>query len=165
MGSGKTSVGKALAAMLDWRFLDLDAEIEKREQQTIRHIFREHGETRFRELEAEVLRSVLAEAPRPLVLATGGGTFIQAESANLLRAAGALLVYLHAPVETLLRRCCMPAEKIDAGVRPLARDQTAFLQLYEQRLPFYQTADVTFDSDEKPPVEVASEIAAALGLG
>ena len=165
MGSGKTSVGKSLAAMLGWRFLDLDAEIEKREQQTIRHIFREHGEVRFREIEADALRSVLAEAPRKLVLATGGGTFIQPENTKLLRNTGALVIYLHAPAETLLRRCCPPAEQIEDGVRPLARDRDAFLRLYQERLPFYQAADATFDSDNKAPGEVASDIAAALGLG
>jgi shikimate kinase len=163
MGSGKTSVGKALASMLDWHFLDLDAEIEKRQQQKIRHIFRDHGEVRFREIEVEALLSVLAEVARPLVLATGGGTFVQSKNAQMLRSAGAVIVYLHAPAETLIRRCCAD-QNGEEGVRPLARDRDAFLRLYEERLPFYRAADMTFDSDDKSPSEVAGDIVAGLGL-
>src|SRR4051794_27480977 len=76
MGSGKSSVGRALAMLLGWPFLDLDSEIERREKRRIRHIFRDHGEVHFREKEGHALRAVLADAPRPLVLATGGGTFV-----------------------------------------------------------------------------------------
>jgi shikimate kinase len=165
MGSGKTSVGKALACVLGWRFHDLDVEIEKREQRKVRDIFRDEGEARFRQIEAETLGSVLADAPRPLVLATGGGTFVQAENLKLLRSAGAMVVYLHAPAEVLLRRCCAEPPGSEEAVRPLARDRESFLRLYGERLPFYRNADFTFDSDAQPPSEVAREIAAALKLG
>jgi shikimate kinase len=148
--------------MLHWHFSDLDAEIEKREQRKIRHIFHDYGEGRFREVEAEALRSILEEAPRPLVLATGGGTFIQTGNAQLLRSRGALVVFLDAPTETLLRRCCEENETGQQGLRPLARDRKSFLRLYAERLPFYRAADMSFESDDKPPLEVAREIAMKL---
>lgn len=165
MGSGKSSVGRALAALLGWPFVDLDFEIERREQRKIRNIFHEHGEVRFREIEADALRSLLADAPRPLVLATGGGTFVQPQNAQLLRDAGAVVAYLHASAETLLRRCCSEQEKNDESVRPLARDRDSFLRLYNERLPFYQSADLIFDSDEKAPSEVARDIVKEMGMG
>ena len=164
MGSGKSSVGRALASLIGWNFVDLDVELEKRHQQKIRDVFHLHGEARFRQMEADVLRLVLTEAQRPLVLATGGGTLIQPENARLLRAQGALVVFLEAAAETLLRRCGTGTTGSDEAVRPLARDRDAFLRLYEQRLPFYRTAELTFDSNLGAPDEVAREIAAALRL-
>lgn len=165
MGSGKSSVGRALAAILGWPFLDLDLEIERREQRKIRHIFHEQGEVHFREIEADALHSLLADAPRPLVLATGGGTFVQPGNAQFLRNSGALIAYLHAPAETLLRRCCSEQGANEESVRPLARDRDSFLRLYTERLPFYQSADLIFDSDEKSPIEVARDIASKLRTG
>ena len=57
MAAGKSTAGRALATMLNWRFVDLDCEIERRAGQSIREIFSLHGEDRFRELEAEALRA------------------------------------------------------------------------------------------------------------
>ena len=157
MGSGKSSVGKAVAALLRWEFVDLDSEIERAEGRKIREIFAGEGEARFREIETTNLRKVLASATRPLVLATGGGTYVQPQNAEMLRAQGAVVVFLHATPETLMRRCCVQAD--EDGVRPLAQDRDAFLRLYEQRLPGYRTADLTVDSDDRSPEDVAREIA------
>ncbi len=163
MGSGKSSVGRALALLLGWKFVDLDFEIERSQGQKIRDIFRLQGEDKFREVESAALRSVLAEAQRPMVLATGGGTFVQPENAELLRAHGAIVVFLEAVPETLLRRC-FPETGAHGGIRPLAADRDAFTRLYQQRLPLYRTADLIVDSDEKPPDAVARQIADRLGL-
>ena len=163
MGSGKSSVGHALASLLRWRFVDLDCEIEREQGRKIREIFASEGEPRFREIEMASLRSVLATAPRPLVLATGGGTYVQSQNAELLRAQDAFVVFLEGSAEVLLRRCCGKGE-VDEAVRPLARDRDAFVKLYEQRLPFYRTADLTVNSDNKHPGRVAREIAEQLGL-
>ncbi len=163
MGSGKSSVGKALASIWGWSFVDLDDEIEKAEGRKIREIFVADGEPRFRELEAASLRSVLASGPRPMVLATGGGAYVQVQNAELLRAQGALMIFVHAMPETLIHRCCN--ETGAEGVRPLAQDRDAFLRLYEQRLPLYRTADLTVSSDGKRAAEVAREIADHLRRG
>jgi len=160
MGSGKSSVGKALATLLELTFVDLDSEIEREQGRTIREIFAANGEPGFREIESATLRSVLASAARPLVLATGGGTFVQGQNAELLRMEGALVVFLQATPETLMMRCC--DEPDDEGARPLAEDREAFVRLYEERLPLYRTADLTLDSDERLPGDVAREIAELL---
>ena len=164
MGSGKSSVGQILAALLGWRFVDLDCEIEKAEGRTIREIFSHDGEPRFREMETNVLRAVLGDPQRPMVLAAGGGTYVQPRNAELLRAAGATVVFLEASAETLLRRCCGEAGELDAAIRPLARDREAFMRLYERRLPLYRTANFAVVTDSKEPETVAREIAEKLGL-
>ena len=78
MGSGKSSVGRALASLLGWGFIDLDCDIEKKEGRKIRDvILSPKREPRFREIEATSLGSVLASGARPMVLATGGGAYVQ----------------------------------------------------------------------------------------
>ncbi len=156
MGSGKSSVGQALALLLGWSFVDLDCEIERVQGRRIREIFVGEGEGEFRKIEAAFLASVLASAPRPMVLATGGGTYVQVENADLLRAEGAVVVFLQAAPETMLLRCCDDEQ----GVRPLAADPEAFVRLYGQRLVVYRTADITVDSDNMSADEVASVIVA-----
>ena len=158
MGSGKSSVGQALARLLKWRFVDLDDEIEREQSRKIREIFASDGEAKFREIEAGGLRSVLVSGSRPMVLATGGGTYVQPQNAELLRTEGAFIVFLQASPEVLLRRCC-GSDDPDEAVRPLAQDRDAFLRLYQQRLPLYRTADWTVTSDHRSPESVAQEIA------
>ncbi len=163
MGSGKSSVGRALAGLLGWRFVDLDCEIERSEGRKIREIFEAGGEARFRAIESATLGRVLAEAQRPMVLATGGGTFVQAENAKSLRANDAVVVFLETTPELLLRRCFAESGPQD-GLRPLAGDGEAFLQLYQRRLAFYRTADLSVDSNARSPDAVARDIANRLGL-
>ena len=163
MGSGKSSVGRALAALTGWNFVDLDAEIETSQGQQIRDIFRLLGEEKFRAIESAMLGCMLTDAPRPMVLATGGGTFVQPMNADLLRAQGAVVVFLEASPEILLNRCFSEREA-DEGVRPLAADRERFLQLYERRLPHYRTADLSVDSNGRSPEVVARDIANRLGL-
>ncbi len=164
MGSGKSSVGKALAALLGWSFVDLDAEIEKGEGRKIREVFASEGEPRFREIETAAVTSLVRNVVGPIVLATGGGTYVQERNAALLRGAGATVVFLEASVETLLQRCCPEVSEPSETIRPLARDREAFIRLYEQRLPFYRTANLTVSSDNRQPKAVARDIALRLGL-
>src|SRR5262249_15445896 len=126
----------------------------------IREIFAAAGEPAFRKIEAAALRELLSSAPRPLVLATGGGTYVQPENAGLLRAEGALVIFLNATLETLLDRRCADQDR----VRPRAADREASLRLFEERLPTYRTADMTVDSDKKRPETVAREIIDSLRL-
>jgi shikimate kinase len=98
-----------------------------------------------------------------MVLATGGGTYVQAGNAQPLRDEGALIVFLEASPDVLLRRC-YDSDDPDEGVRPLAGDRDSFLRLYEQRLPLYRTAELTVSSDHKSPEVVAREIAHTLNL-
>jgi shikimate kinase len=153
MGCGKTSVGRLLAERLGWEFLDLDEEIERRQGRTINQIFAAEGEPHFRQVERELLAEVLQRGEQQaLVVALGGGTFAQPGNVELLRAKGGITFWLHCPVEELLRRCR------GLNNRPLFRDPDSFRQLYEQRLPYYQRADICVDAHRSDPKMVVEEI-------
>jgi len=147
MGSGKTTVGRLLARQIGWHFVDLDTLIEERAGLSIPAIFERLGEPTFREMEYETLGRVLGEAverSKPTVLALGGGTFALPQNCALLRNNGCIIVWLHCPLEELLARCATVTN------RPLFRDEAAFRQLYEQRLPFYEQADHRVESSAEP---------------
>jgi len=166
MGSGKSTVGRMLAAQLAWHFTDLDAEIERESGLTISRIFAEKGEPVFREIEHECLARVLGSAPTRnsrLVLALGGGTFAQPRNAALLRessvqprGSGCVVIWLDCPAENLLQRCVL------MGDRPLFRDEASFRKLYEERLPYYRQADYRVESGGEP-MRVVEQIL-ALGI-
>jgi shikimate kinase len=86
MGAGKTSVGKRLAAKLGLPFVDADAEIEAGAQLTIPEIFERFGETYFREGERKVIARLLTHGP--MVLATGGGAFMNATTHDMASRSG-----------------------------------------------------------------------------
>src|SRR4051794_5913455 len=86
MAAGKTTVAKALATRLAWEALDLDEEIERAERQTVADIFAAHGEAHFRRLERAALERVLAR--RHVVVATGGGTFVDPANRAAIQADG-----------------------------------------------------------------------------
>ena len=102
MGAGKTSIGRRLAARLGMPFRDADAEIELAAGCTIPELFSRYGESEFRAGERRVIRRLLAG--EPLVLATGGGAFIDPETRAAARE-GAVSIWLRCPLPTLLRRC------------------------------------------------------------
>jgi shikimate kinase len=151
MGSGKTTVGTLLARQLAWRFVDLDSRIEETSGLSIPEFFERLGEPEFRQMEAQQLRAALGKASElkeGTVLALGGGTYAQVGCPEFLRTAGVPVLWLDAPIETLLGRCMiMPG-------RPLFRDETSFRTLYAQRLPFYQQADYRVDGFEEPSMVV-----------
>src|ERR1700736_1699226 len=100
MGSGKSTVGRLLAAQLAWHFVDLDSEIERHTGLPISQIFEQKGEAVFRDIEHDCLGRVLgwaSERDARVVLALGGGTFAQSRNAALLRnvdAPGVAIVWL-----------------------------------------------------------------------
>jgi shikimate kinase len=137
MGAGKTSVGRALAKRLDWRFADIDALIEQRERSSVTDIFARHGEPYFRSVE----RAVLAEQVpfRHAVVATGGGTFVDPQNRAVIKADGAA-VWLDAPLERVIAR--IPQD----GRRPLASDRTNLELLFHSRHAAYEEADLRLDA-------------------
>jgi shikimate kinase len=160
MGAGKTTVGRTLAARLGWRFEDLDDVIQAREGRTIEQIFQQQGESAFRDLEHLTVREVLMTAhSAPLVLALGGGAFVEAPVQGTLRDAKIPAVFLDAQVEELFRRSGQ-AEVI----RPLRRDREQFRQLYEQRRPAYLKAELRVETGGKSIAAVAEEIISGLNL-
>ena len=166
MGSGKSTIGRLLAAQLAWRFVDLDAEIERESGVSISQIFSQKGEAAFREIEHECLMRVLHAASArdsQLVLALGGGTFAQPRNAALIRelnapqrGSSAVVVWLDCATEDLLQRCVL------MGDRPLFRDEASFRKLYEERLPYYRQADYRVESGGEP-MRVVEQIL-ALGI-
>jgi shikimate kinase len=164
MGSGKSSIGEALAELLAWRFVDLDSEIEAHEGVAIRRLFTERGEAAFRAIEHEVLGECLLGCVQPTVIALGGGAFVQPNNVSTLRASHAVTVFLEAPVEVMLQRCGVADAPDPKNERPLAADTSAFRKLYEQRLPAYRQADLTVKTAGKGAIEVAHEIAGKLGI-
>jgi shikimate kinase len=159
MGSGKTTVGKLLAAQLAWRFVDLDEEIERHAGLPIAEIFARSGEPAFRDIEHECLVRALSSAASQqasFVLALGGGTFVQPRNVVLLRDAGAVVLWLDTPVEELLARCVLMPD------RPLFRNEASFRKLYDERLPFYRQADYRVPGAADP--REAVERIRALGI-
>jgi len=151
MGSGKSTVGRLLAAQSGWRFVDLDERIEEAAGISIREFFERHGEPPFRALEQETLERVLGEAAGSggAVIALGGGTFAQPQNQELLRNAGAVVAWLDCPLEELIRRCATMTH------RPLFRDEASLRLLYEQRLPSYRAADARVESGGEPREVIA----------
>ena len=164
MAAGKSTVGRTLGSLLRWSSFDLDYEIESRHQLRVREIFERHGEPHFRELETEALRTVLESASVPTVIALGGGTFVQAQNAELLRTYRAHVVFLESDVKHLLQRCLTAGARCAENPRPLARNPEAFFALYAERLPSYRKAKLTVNTESKSAEQVAREIAAILKL-
>jgi shikimate kinase len=160
MGAGKTTVGRALAERLRWRFADLDDLIQAREGRSVEEIFREQGEAGFRKLERLMVREVAAaERPAPLVLALGGGAFPEETVQEVLREAGIPAVFLDAPLDELFRRSDQPDV-----VRPLRRDREQFGQLCERRRPAYLKANLRIETGGREIAAIVEEIVSGLKL-
>jgi shikimate kinase len=155
MGAGKTTVGRALAQRLRWKFLDLDDFIEQREQTTVAEIFAASGEAAFRRMETAALTALLQDrkAGSDLVLALGGGAFAQKQNRDALSSAGATTVLLEAPVDELRRRC-----QGERKVRPLAQQDVRFNELFTARRADYALARFTVQTFDKSIPQVAAEI-------
>ena len=137
MGAGKSSIARALARRLDWRAVDVDEMIEQHEHQPVASIFAKHGESYFRAVERQVL---LDQIPtRHLVVATGGGTFVDPQNRAVISRDG-LSVWLDVPIDRLIAR--VPAD----GRRPLAADRNEFERLYIARRAAYEQAAYRVDA-------------------
>jgi shikimate kinase len=158
MGCGKTTIGRLLARRIGWHFADLDHDIEKVHGASVQEIFAAHGEPHFRALEHQALKARVNDVERgkPLVVALGGGTFVQPDNYALLENNGVTL-WLDAPFELIQKR--VPAD----GTRPLATDPARFFELFEARRKQYQLADHSIRiEDDDPEVNVDAIIALKL---
>ena len=149
MAAGKTTVARALAARLGWRAEDVDELIEVRERRAIADIFARQGEPYFREVEREILKLLLPL--RHAVVATGGGTFIDADTRAAINLDG-LSVWLDVPFERLLTR--LPAD----GRRPLAADRAQMERLFTSRQAAYAQAHLRIEAGAAPAEELAEQI-------
>jgi len=148
MGVGKSSVGRRLAHALGFGFVDADDAIEEAAQMTIPEIFATYGEAYFRDGERRVIQRLMAEAAggRPLVIATGGGAFVNPETRALILAKG-IAVWLDSDVDTLVERVGRK------GNRPLLQggDPREILErLRAERQPAYAEAPIHVQSGNQP---------------
>ena len=157
MGSGKSSVARALAELLGCEMVDLDEAISAAEGRPAGVIIAEDGEPRFRELEQQVL-SKLLQTPGDQVMALGGGAWISETNRHLVARHRAISVWLDAPFNVCWKRIAADSEQ-----RPLAPNETAAYKLFSERTSCYELADLRVAvTEQKPPVEIATEIAEAL---
>ena len=156
MAAGKTTVARALAARLGWRAEDVDELIEARERRPVADIFARSGESYFRSLEREILHLLLPL--RHAVVATGGGTFMDAENRAAINMDG-LSVWLDVPFDTVLTR--IPAD----GRRPLAADRAQMERLFAVRQAAYAQAHVRLDAGAAQAEEIAELILDRLPKG
>ncbi len=157
MGCGKTTVGRALAASLGVRFVDLDAWVVEALGASIPEIFARRGEAVFRTEEQRQLRAT-TRLDR-VVVATGGGTYCAPANREIIRSAGGIAVYLELPWEALMER--LPGKNLD---RPRFGDVEQARRLFELRRPQYLEADVVLSlAGHEPPEEVARRVLERLG--
>jgi shikimate kinase len=154
MGVGKSSVGKRLASLLHWSFVDADDEIERSARMTIPEIFANFGESYFRDGERRVIARLLAEDHAPSVIATGGGAFCNAATRTLILER-AIAVWLDSDVHTLVERT---ARKDN---RPLLRDgdpREILGRLRDERAPYYAQAPIHVVSASGPHTQTVNRV-------
>ena len=154
MGAGKTTVARALGRRIGWRVEDIDTRIEARERRTVAAIFAKDGEGYFREAEKAVLHELQPE--RNLIVATGGGTFVDADNRTMMLADGAV-AWLDAPLNRIIDR--VPPD----GRRPLAADREQMEQLFQRRQAAYAQAHTRIDAS-RPVDEVVERLLEWIGF-
>ena len=161
MGSGKTSLGRALARQLGFHFVDLDTRIEQAAGESISAIFEGYGEAAFRILERSVLATIL-EAPSPTVIATGGGSFCDSVTKERLKKRARTL-YLSTDLPSIL---CRVGSGLEKERRPLLNGPGALesvSSLLERRLPAYEEAELTVETSSLSLDQVLRDVVWKLG--
>lgn len=157
MGAGKTTVGRRLAERLNWQFRDSDHEVEQAAGRSISEIFADFGEASFRDGERRVIARLLDD-PSGMVIALGGGAFINPETRALVKER-ALSVWLKADIDTLMERV------LRRDTRPLLQtdDPRAVMErLLAERAPVYAEADIHIASPGSPHDAGVAAIIAAM---
>ena len=152
MGTGKSSIGRILAAQLGFDFIDTDALIEERTGKSVTEIFAQNGEPAFRKIERSLVKELGGKTG--MVISTGGGLAANAENLNALKET-ALVICLWAAPETIWERVRHQTH------RPLLRDPNPLAKirsLLAAREPFYKQADVLINTDLRPMREVAQQV-------
>ena len=158
MGVGKSTVGKKLADSLSAPFVDSDDEIERAAGLSVHEIFRMHGEPEFRRGERRVIERLL-NGP-PIVLATGGGAYMDPDTRALLKQT-ATTIWLRADLDLIWKR----VNRRDT--RPLLKQENpkqVLADLLTVRAPIYAEADFAIDSGDGPASDAVKAIREAMGF-
>jgi len=158
MGSGKSAIGKRLAANLDLPFMDADNEIEAAAGMPIPDIFDSFGEDHFRSGERKVIARLMDEGP--MVLSTGGGAFMNEETRTLITD-NAISVWLKADIETLLQRV---KRKDNRPLLKAGDPEEIMRNLLAEREPYYKLASVIVESRNETHEKVVESVVEELLL-
>lgn len=152
MGTGKTTIGRAVAYRLKHQLLDSDHEIEQKEDRTVAEIFADQGEAYFRQLEADFIAH--GHPDSRCVVACGGGLVVQPGMLERLQKKG-VVVCLHASLETILKRTSTnrnrPLLHVDDPMERLRA-------LYAEREPIYRRAGAVILTDHRPTSDIISHV-------
>jgi len=152
MGTGKTTIGRAVANRLGYQLIDSDHEIERQEDATVAEVFAEKGEVYFRQCEREFIDQ--GHPASKTVVACGGGLVVQAGMLARLQSRG-VVVCLHASLETILQRTSgnrnRPLLHVDDPMDRLR-------ELYAAREPIYRRAGAVILTDHRPTSDIISHV-------
>jgi shikimate kinase len=165
MATGKSAVGRAVAARLGWRLRDSDAELVARAGKPIPAIFAEHGEAHFRALEREVIAALADDParcpqcgqPRPAIISTGGGALVDEANCAALKRAG-VVVCLAATPEAIAERVTRsktPRPKLMESGKPVLE---RVRELMDERATAYARADIVIDTTELTTEQAADRV-------
>jgi len=153
MGTGKTSVGRAVAQRIGFTCLDSDHEIERLSGRSVQEIFAHDGEEAFRTLERRFIED--GHAGNRTIVACGGGLVVQPGMLGLLKARG-VVICLHASIETILERTLRHGR-----TRPLldvADPEARARALYAEREAMYRGSGTVILTDGRPLAEIAGHV-------
>ena len=155
MGSGKTTIGRVLAKELDLPFYDLDEIIENETGQTIPDIFKNRGESGFRKVERECLMNLIKNAHG--VIALGGGALQNQMIVDHVKLYG-WLIFIRTPVDVIVNRLHKKDGRPMVDGQNMESLRSQIQALFEQRMPLYEQAPISAESDNRPVEEIAKEI-------
>jgi shikimate kinase len=152
MGTGKSTVGRAVAHKLGFHMVDSDHEIERQQKKTIPEIFAQEGEAAFRAMERAFIEG--GHTGERTVVSCGGGLVVQPGMLGLLQSRG-VVVCLHASVETILARTSRQQNRpLLVAENPEERIRT----LFAQREPIYRQSGTVILTDSRPLLDIAGHV-------
>ncbi len=159
MGAGKSTVGRALANVLGWSFLDVDDLVEEITSLAVPEIFSRYGEAHFRREESRALARALGQVSTVIALG-GGAPEILTNRLLVEQTPATFVILLTAPFPVLYDRCTLQAVASGVNLRPNLLDPAAALARYHQRIPFYRRlAHLTLDTTDRSVTATAEEAA------
>lgn len=156
MGTGKTTVGRIVAAKLSRKFVEMDDTIEKNEKNKITDIFNIHGEKYFRNCEYKLLKELARE--ENLIVSCGGGLICNQDNLEVLKKSG-IIFNLSASEDVIYQRTKNNSDRpLLAGPEPIKKIR----ELLSIRKPYYSQANYSIDTDKLSPEAVAESVIAAI---